>query len=95
MDDHAEEHILSYAKLAGVLCALLALTAVTIASSRVDLGVLNIWVALLIASIKGGFVILYFMHLKYEPGVLKLAFLGTAACLAMVIGFIFWDISFR
>jgi cytochrome c oxidase subunit IV len=93
--DNGVEHILSYSKLTAVLCVLFGLTAVTIAVSRVDLGILNIWIAILIASIKGTFVILFFMHLKYESRLLKMSFVGTLVCLAILIGFIFWDISFR
>ena len=95
MKDNGVEHILSYSKLTAVLCVLFGLTAVTIAVSRVDLGILNIWIAILIASIKGTFVILFFMHLKYESRLLKMSFVGTLVCLAILIGFIFWDISFR
>ncbi|MBW1897838.1 MAG: cytochrome C oxidase subunit IV family protein [Deltaproteobacteria bacterium] len=88
-------HIISYGKLFSVLCALLVLTAITITASRIDLGALNIWIAILIASFKATFVLLFFMHLKYESGLLKIAFIGTIGCLAVLIGFIFWDISFR
>ena len=89
------EHVTSYGKLFAVLCVLLVLTATTITVSRVDLGALNIWIAILIASFKAAFVLLFFMHLKYESGLLKIAFIGTIGCLAVFIGFIFWDISFR
>ena len=89
------EHILSYPKLGAVLCVLFGLTAVTIVISRIDLGILNIWIAILIASIKSSFVLLFFMHLKYESRLLKMTFVGTVVCLAILIGFIFWDISFR
>ena len=95
MGDNSVEHILSYPKLVAVLCVLFGLTAVTIAVSRINLGIFNIWIAILIASIKASFVLLFFMHLKYESRFLKLTFIGTVACLAILIGFIFWDISFR
>jgi cytochrome c oxidase subunit IV len=93
--DSPVEHILSYPKLTAVLCVLFGLTALTIALSRVDLGMFNIWIAIFIASIKGSFVLLFFMHLKYESRLLKMTFIGTVVCLALLIGFIFWDISFR
>ena len=95
MDDNGVEHILSYPKLVAVLCVLFGLTAVTIVVSRIELGILNIWIAILIASIKGSVVLLFFMHLKYESRLLKMTFVGTVVCLAILIGFIFWDISFR
>jgi len=90
-----QAHILGYPKLFGVLCVLLLLTAITIAVSRIDLGVFSIWIAIFIASCKASFVLLFFMHLRYESKLLKITFVGTIGCLAILIGFIFWDISFR
>lgn len=50
-----------------VLWALFALTIVTVAISRMDLGRGgNITVGLLVATIKATLVVLFFMHLKYE-----------------------------
>ena len=46
--------------------ALIVLTAVTVAVSYVHLGLMNVVVALLIASVKASLVALYFMHLRYE-----------------------------
>jgi len=49
-----------------VFGALLALTAVTVLVSYVDMGLLNVVVALGIASVKASLVALFFMHLKGE-----------------------------
>jgi cytochrome c oxidase subunit 4 len=49
-----------------VFAALLLLTVVTVLVSYVDLGLLNVVVALLIASVKATLVALFFMHLKGE-----------------------------
>ena len=95
MDDGSAEHMLSYQKLLGVLGILIGLTGVTIGASRLDLGALNIWIAILIASIKATFVLLFFMHLKFESRLMKVSFVGTVVCLATIIGFIFWDIFYR
>ena len=46
--------------------ALIVLTAVTVAASYVHLGLMNVVVALLIASVKASLVALFFMHLRYE-----------------------------
>jgi len=46
--------------------ALIVLTAVTVAVSYVHLGLMNVVVALLIASAKASLVALFFMHLRYE-----------------------------
>ena len=88
-------HVLPYKTLAAILGMLLFLTAVTIGISMIDLGILNVWVALFIASAKCSLVVLFFMHLKYENRVIKLSFVVTLFCVAVLIGFIFWDIAFR
>jgi cytochrome c oxidase subunit 4 len=49
-----------------VFASLLALTVVTVLVSYVDLGLMNVVVALLIASAKASLVALFFMHLKGE-----------------------------
>jgi cytochrome c oxidase subunit 4 len=91
----SDNHMMNYKALFLVLSLLLVLTAGTVGVSRIHLGVLNIWIAITIASVKATFVLLFFMHLKYESRVLKYTFLLTIGVLALFIGFIFWDISFR
>lgn len=91
----SNNHIQSYRTLAIVLGCLLVLTGVTVGASYVDLGKLNVWVALLIASFKGSLVLMFFMHMRYEGRLLMVSFLSTIGFLAIMIGFTFWDISFR
>jgi cytochrome c oxidase subunit 4 len=95
MAEHDDQHTQPYTHLLAVLAALLALTAATIAASRVELGGLNIWLTLLIASVKSSLVLLFFMHLKYEGRFIRTTFVVTIGTLAMLIGLLFWDISFR
>ena len=95
MEEHDDQHIQPYMHLLAVLAALLVLTAVTIWASRIELGRLNIWMTLLIASLKSSFVLLFFMHLKYEGRLIRTTFIVTICTLAMLVGFLFWDISFR
>ena len=63
--DH-EDHITPPSVYAVVLVVLFVLTAVTVYSVRIDVGMFNIVIAMVIASIKASIVALYFMHLKYE-----------------------------
>jgi cytochrome c oxidase subunit 4 len=49
-----------------VYAALVVLTIVTVLVSYVHLGIMNVVVALLIASAKASLVALFFMHLKWE-----------------------------
>ncbi len=95
MKDTDEHHIMSYGKLITVLAVLFLLTGITIAVSYVDLGKFNVWVALLVASIKGSLVLMFFMHLKYEGKVFVYSFLSTLFFLAIMISFTFWDVGFR
>lgn len=92
---NSDMHIQSYGKLLGVLAILLVLTAFTIVISRIDMGGANIWVALIVASVKSSFVLLFFMHLKYESILIKASFLSTVGFLSILIGFMFWDVAFR
>jgi cytochrome c oxidase subunit 4 len=59
-------HVVPIQVLFAVLGSLLVLTVVTVAVTWVDLGRLNLWVALAIATFKASLVVLFFMHLKYD-----------------------------
>ena len=59
-------HVVSFRVLLAVFITLLVLTYVTVAVRYINLGGLNIWIALGIATIKGSLVVLYFMHLRYD-----------------------------
>jgi cytochrome c oxidase subunit 4 len=78
-----------------VLAALLVLTGLTIGVSYVHMGILNVPIALAIASTKVSFVLLYFMHLKFEGRAIKISFLCTICFLAIMISFTFWDVAYR
>lgn len=92
---HEEPHVLSYKTLATILAILLVLTVVTVSVSYVDLGFFNVPVALGIACTKVTFVLLFFMHLKYEGVLINVSFISTVSFLAIMIGFTFWDVAFR
>lgn len=89
------EHMVSYGKLTAVWIALLVLTVITVAVTRVELGMWKVWTALGIASLKAGLVIAFFMHMKYEPFLLKLLLFIALATLAIFIGLTFSDIYYR
>ncbi|MBL8861904.1 MAG: cytochrome C oxidase subunit IV family protein [Planctomycetes bacterium] len=61
-----EHHILPLGVYWAVFLALVVGTILTVWSATIDLGRLNVIVALLIASVKAALVILYFMHVKYS-----------------------------
>ena len=62
----SEHHTVPFKTYLSVLILLLFLTVVTVAVAQIDFGAWNTFIAMLIASIKGALVLLYFMHLKYE-----------------------------
>jgi len=95
LDSHADIHILSYKQLVAILSILLILTGTTVGVASIDLGAANIWAALGIAAIKSTFVLLYFMHLRYESRLLAGTLVLTLSVLAILIGFIFLDVAFR
>ena len=88
-------HSVGYGKLAAVWLVLLALTALTVWISRLDLGVNRVWGSLAIATAKGGLVIAFFMHMKYEGRLLRWLLFVALATLAIFIGFTFFDVLYR
>jgi cytochrome c oxidase subunit 4 len=84
-------HVLPPAVLLGTAAALLALTALTVAVSRVDLGALNAVAALALACAKASIVALFFMHLKYEGRFLAVVLVVCALFAALLVGFVVFD----
>jgi cytochrome c oxidase subunit 4 len=84
-------HVMPPKVLVGVAVALLALTAVTVTSSRIDLGEWNVVVALAIACTKAALVALFFMHLKYENRFQLVVLLAAALFAALFVAFVVFD----
>jgi len=95
VDNQEKQHVLSFTQLGVVLAILLVLTGVTVGVSYIHLGFFNIPVALAIACTKVTFVLLFFMHLKYEGRIINISFLSTVAVLVVLIGLTFWDVAYR
>ena len=94
MAEHSE-HIVSPKIYAAVLTALLIGTVLTVQAAKVDLGRLNIVVALGIATIKMTLVILFFMHGKYSAQRTKLVIAAGFFWLAIMLGLTLADYSTR
>jgi len=60
-----------------VFTSLMILTTVTVVVAYYDLGPLNTIAALSIAVAKAAMVILYFMHVRYSPSLIKLVVAGS------------------
>ena len=79
-----------------VWLGLVILTGITVSMAGMNLGRLSIGIVLAIAALKSGLVLNYFMHLKYETGLLfKLMIPIVLAALTIFIGLTFTDIAFR
>jgi len=79
-----------------VWVGLVILTGLTVSMAGMNLGRLSIAMVLAIAAIKSGLVLGYFMHLRYETGLLfKLMIPIVLAALTIFIGLTFTDIAFR
>ena len=94
MSEHTHEPV-PYRTFILIWVVLLILTGVTIAVSRVQLGALNIWVAMGVASIKSSLVIFVFMHLRQESKLFKIGLLVMLSILAIFIGLTFFDVLYR
>lgn len=90
-----QHHIISCKKLIGIWLALLALTALTVAITRMELGGYKVLGALTIACVKAGLVIAVFMHMKYEGRLLRGLLFLALVTLAIFIGFTFLDVLYR
>jgi len=88
-------HIVSNRTFVSVWLALLALTAITVTVAGLHLGAFSTLTAIVIASVKAGLVLWYFMHLKYEKRLLKLLLLVPIVTLAVIIGLTFVDVWYR
>src|SRR4051794_5710708 len=80
------EHVTPVKTYVGIFAALLALTLTTVLVSFVELGALNIIVALLIAFTKATLVVFIFMHVKWQNALTKLFVFSALAWLLLLIG---------
>lgn len=97
-NDQSQEgghHIVSTAILGRVCAGLLVLTALTVLTSRMHLGVLAAPVAFVIAAIKAFLVMAFFMGLKYDAKSNRLIFATAFFFLALLFFFCALDISTR
>lgn len=94
MSEHNHEPV-PYRTFILIWAALLVLTVVTVVVSRIQLGALNIWVALTIASFKSSLVVFIFMHLRQESRLFKLGILTLLIIVATFIGLTFTDVLYR
>lgn len=89
-DDH-EHHVVGWKLLTVVFLALMVLTILTVAAINVDLGPMNIVVALGIALVKALLVVLIFMHIWWDRAFHGLLIASSLGFVTLFIGFTMID----
>ena len=93
---YTESHIVPTGTYTAVWLALLVLLAATIAVARLRLlAQFSVVGSLVIASMKAGLVLAFFMHLKYEGRFLKGILTIVLSALTLLIGMTFVDVWLR
>lgn len=92
---HTEHHIVPYKTILLVLVTLICLTLLSVGLTRIYLGALTVFIALLIAVIKSTFVLRIFMHLKLESPMFTVLTIGVSTLVAFVIIGTMIDYIFR
>lgn len=88
-------HVVPIKIYVAVFAALIALTLLTTAVAFVDVGRMNTVVALAIAVTKMLLVILFFMHVKYSPGLTRIVVLAGFFWLAILVAISLADVLTR
>ena len=95
-DDHHGHHIIPFGLLMKVFGGLVFLTIITVlTATQLDLGVLNVPLALAIAGTKAALVITFFMALKYDNRVNTLVFVVGCIFVCVFLVFTLFDTAFR
>jgi cytochrome c oxidase subunit 4 len=92
--DHVP-HILPFTTYLGTLFALLVLTAITVGVSYINFGAANVWIALLVATIKASIVALVFMHLFFDHKFHSIIIVIGLLFLGVFIAFTMFDTEYR
>jgi len=95
-NNHKENHhVVSYAGNITVWVVLLIMTWLTITVAYLDFGNLAVAIALLIATVKAGIVLAYYMHLRFDSKLLTILLLVTMGVFSSFIILTFFDYAFR
>jgi len=92
----ADQHeIVPISTYLAVFAVLIGLTAVTVMVATLDLGDMNVVVALVVATIKAVLVLLFFMHLRHSGRFLWLILGFSFGFMALLIGLTLSDVFTR
>ncbi|HUU82636.1 MAG TPA: cytochrome C oxidase subunit IV family protein [Phycisphaerae bacterium] len=86
-------HIVPVRILLAVWIGLMVLTMVTVAATWVELGRFNLWLAMIIATVKASLVALYFMHLRYDKPFNAIVLVGSLVFVMLFVGVAMMDVK--
>jgi cytochrome c oxidase subunit IV len=90
--EHAEaEHHLTPRIYVAIWAALIGLVILTLVLGEVPLGRWNFPIAFLIAMIKAVLIVLFFMHVRYSPGLIRVVAFAGFFWFAIMLGLTFAD----
>jgi len=93
--ENEKDHIIPYRTFLLVLAGLIALTLVSVAVTKIYLGTLTVFIALLIAAVKSTFVLRIFMHLKFENKMFTIMVIAVLLLIGVVILITLLDYFYR
>ncbi|MCI0333208.1 MAG: cytochrome C oxidase subunit IV family protein [Planctomycetes bacterium] len=88
-------HIVPRSTYFKVFAALVLLLVVTVLAAKVPLGVFNTPIALSIGLVKATLIVLYFMHVRYSPPLVRVFAAGGFLWLAIMFALTFSDVLTR
>ncbi|MDR3746970.1 MAG: cytochrome C oxidase subunit IV family protein [Acidobacteriota bacterium] len=90
-DESVVGHIAPASMYVAIWAVLMAFTAITVFAATIELHVFNIVVALVIATIKGTLVVLFFMHLRYSTKLTMVTVVASIFFLFILFGLTMTD----
>lgn len=84
-------HVVPLRVLVTIWLALMVLTVITVEVVYIDLGNLNLYLAMAIATVKGTLVALYFMHLRYDRPFHAIVFITALVFVLLFVSFVLTD----
>jgi cytochrome c oxidase subunit 4 len=87
MSGEHKHHIVPIRHYIGVFLALIVLTFATYYTALIDMGPLNVLVAMTIAVVKALLVVLIFMHVKYSNKLIQTLVVASVLWLLIMFGF--------
>ena len=90
MSEHTH-HIASKGLYFTIFTALMVLTLLTVAVTYIDLGEMNLVVAMGIAVFKASLVILYFMHVRWSPKLVQVTLATSFLFFGILVAFTLGD----